>query len=353
MVSQIEGPGLMLSQFIGETAPFNSLEGIARWAHGLGFRGLQVPVHDPGILDVAALAQSAAKARDTVARLAGIGMVISELAAHRAGHLMAVNPAFDQIADAFSPKAHHGNPAGRQADAERTMFLAIQAAKNLGVHKLVTFSGALVWPFFYPWPPPPAGLIERGFDELAARWRPVVEHAADHGVDLLFELHPGEDVHDGVTFAMFLERLQGHSAVKILFDPSHMLVQHMDYLGFIDHWAPRIGGFHVKDAEFIKSAQSGVYGGFAEWRDRPGRFRSPGDGQVDFKGIFSRLAHAGYAGWAVLEWECALKSPEQGAREGAAFIRDHIIQPSSRIFDAALRRPADRALLDSILGIKS
>ena len=107
----------------------------------------------------------------------------------------------------------------------------------------------------------------------------------------------------------------------------------MDYLQFIDIYHDRIRMFHVKDAEFNPTGRAGVYGGYADWIDRPGRFRSLGDGQVDFTGIFSRLTQYGYDGWAVLEWECCLKHPEDGAREGAPFIEAHMIRRPERAFD--------------------
>ena len=93
----------------------------------------------------------------------------------------------------------------------------------------------------------------------------------------------------------------------------NFLLQQLDYLSFIDAYHERIKMFHVKDAEFNPTAKQGVYGGYQSWVERAGRFRSLGDGQVDFKAIFSQFAKYGYSGWAVLEWECALKHPEDGA----------------------------------------
>lgn len=112
-----------------------------------------------------------------------------------------------------------------------------------------------------------------------------------------------------------------------------MLLQQMDYLTFIDIYHARIKAFHVKDAEFRPSGRSGVYGGYQPWINRAGRFRSPGDGQIDFKGIFSKLTQYDYDGWAVLEWECCLKDGDTGASEGSEFIRRHIIPVSGRAFD--------------------
>jgi sugar phosphate isomerase/epimerase len=346
----MRGPGVMLSQMMGDAPPFDSLDGVCAWLAGLGFEGVQVPIHDPRLIDVSAAARDDAYCREFRERLSRHGMEITELAAHRAGQLMAVNPAFAELADAFAALTVRGDPETRAAWAEHQLHEAIEAAARLGLSRVATFSGAFLWPYFYPWPPAPPGLVEAGFGELARRWRPILDHAEEAGVDLCFELHPGEDLHDGVTFDRFLGLVDGHRRARILYDPSHMLLQHMDYLGFIDLYRDRIAAFHVKDAEFVRSPRSGVYGGYQDWVDRPARFRSPGDGQVDFKGVFSRLAAAGYEGWAVLEWECCLKRKEDGAAEGARFIRDHIIRTTDAPFDAALRRPVDPRTAARILG---
>jgi sugar phosphate isomerase/epimerase len=348
----MRGPAVMLSQFMGSAAPFDSLEGVVRWLAGFGYVGVQVPVHDTRLIDLPRAAQDDAYCRDYVARLADMGVEITELAAHRAGQLTAVNPAFTALNDAFAPAALHGDPATREAWARGQLRMAIEAAARLGLQRVATFSGAFVWPYFYPWPPAPPGLIDTAFEELARRWKPLLDQADDAGVDICFELHPGEDLHDGATFDRFLHLLDGHRRARILYDPSHMLLQHMDYLGFIELYADRIAAFHVKDAEFVTSARSGVYGGFQDWAQRPARFRSLGDGQVDFRGVFSRLAAAGYRGWCVLEWECCLKRKEDGAQEGAPFIARHMIATTPQPFDAALRRPMEAEAARRILGIQ-
>jgi sugar phosphate isomerase/epimerase len=347
----IRGPALFLSQFIANEPPFNSLDGLSGFAAELGFKALQVPVHDARVLDLA-------RSGDSVyidglqATLARAGLAISEISASRAGQLLAVNPVYDEVMDALAPREVRGNPALRQAKAESDIRRAIALAARLGVGKVTVFSGGFAWPFFYPFPPAPSGLVERAFAELARRWRPLLDAAAEAGVDLCFELHPGQDLHDGATFERFLALVDHHPRAKILYDPSHMLLQHMDYLGFIDRYHPRIAAFHVKDAEFVTSASRGVYGGYADWIDRPGRFRSVGDGAMDFRGIFDRLTRYGYDGWAVLEWECCLKNAEDGAAEGARFIAEHIIRVAERPFDAGMRASAPPDKLDRMLGLK-
>ena len=176
-------------------------------------------------------------------------------------------------------------------------------------------------------------MIETAFDELARRWLPVLDACDEQDVNLCFEIHPSEDLHDGISFEMFHERVAGHARCGILFDPSHFVLQQLNYLDYLDIYKDHIRMFHVKDAEFNPTGRQGIYGGYQSWVDRAGRFRSLGDGQVDFKSIFSKLTQHGYQGWAALEWECCLKDQEAGAREGAAFIKQHIIPVTDKVFD--------------------
>jgi sugar phosphate isomerase/epimerase len=230
-------------------------------------------------------------------------------------------------------------------------MLAAKASRNLGLTEHATFSGALAWPYVYPWPQRPAGLIEEAFDELARRWTPILDQFEEAGVDLCYEIHPGEDLHDGVTYEMFLERVNDHPRANLLYDPSHFVLQQLDYLAFLDIYHERIRMFHVKDAEFNPTGRQGVYGGYQGWVERAGRFRSLGDGQVDFAAIFSKLAAYDFSGWAVLEWECALKHPEDGAREGAEFIASHIIRVTEKAFDDFAGAQTDTAANRKMLGI--
>lgn len=350
-MNTLRGPGLFLAQFLGPGSRFNTLASIAAWAASLGYRGLQIPTGDPALFDLARAATSPAYCDEVRGILSQNGLEITELSTHLQGQLVAVHPAYDVLFDAFAAPHVRGDPAARQQWAVDQLLLAARASRNLGLATHVTFSGALAWPYFYPWPPRPAGLIEEAFRELASRWRPILDRFDEAGVDLAFEIHPGEDLHDGATFERFLEAVGGHPRCAILFDPSHFVLQQLDYLQFIDLYRDRIKAFHVKDAEFRPNGRSGVYGGYQPWIDRPGRFRSPGDGQVDFGAIFSKLAQYDYAGWAVLEWECALKHPEDGAREGAPFIRDHIIRVTPHAFDDFAASGLDSRQTARILGL--
>ena len=347
----IKGPAIFLAQFAGDEAPFNSFDAICEWVAGMGYKGVQIPSWDGRLFDL----DKAADSQDYCDEISGVakshGLEVTELSTHLQGQLVAVHPAYDAMFDGFAAEHVRGNPKARQEWAVDQVKKAATASRRMGLDRHATFSGALAWPYMYPWPQRPAGLVEDAFDELARRWRPILDHFDECGVDAAYEIHPGEDLHDGVTFEMFLERLDNHPRCNILYDPSHFVLQALDYLDYIDIYKERIRCFHVKDAEFNPTGRQGVYGGYQSWVDRAGRFRSLGDGQVDFRAIFSKMAANDFDGWAVLEWECALKHPEAGAAEGAPFISDHIIRVTERAFDDFAAGSADRELNKRIMGI--
>lgn len=348
----LKGPAIFLAQFAGDDPPFNSLDAIARWAASLGFKGVQIPSWDSRLFDLARAAESRAYCDEVRGTLAQHGLELTELSTHLQGQLVAVHPAYDTAFDGFAPESVRSNPRARQDWAVQQLRFAAKASRNLGLDAHATFSGALAWPFVYPWPQRPTGLVETAFTELAARWRPILDAFEDQGVDVCYEIHPGEDLHDGATFERFLEAVGNHARCNILYDPSHFVLQALDHLAFLDIYHTRIRAFHVKDAEFRPNGRVGVYGGYLPWVDRAGRFRSLGDGQVDFRSVFSKLAQYDFTGWAVLEWECCLKHPEDGAREGAVFIRDHIIRVTEKAFDDFASAGTDEAANRSMLGIR-
>jgi sugar phosphate isomerase/epimerase len=347
----INGPSIHLAQFSDVHPPFNRLASIASWAAGLGFKAVQIPAWDQRLFDIETAAESQTYCDDIAGILGEHGLVVSELTTHILGQLVAVHPAYDMMCDAFVPEELRGNSRKRSEWAIGRIELAAKASRRLGLTEMGTFSGSFLWPYFFPFPQRPADLVEAAFDELTRRWKPVLDACDEEGVNLCYELHPSEDLHDGVSFEMLLERLGGHRRCRLLYDPSHFVLQQLKYLDFIDIYHDRIGMFHVKDAEFNPTGRQGLYGGYRSWIERAGRFRSLGDGQVDFSAIFSKLAQYDFAGWATLEWECCLEDQEDGAREGAAFIRNHTIRVTGKDFDDFAGTPLSQAQMNAILGI--
>jgi sugar phosphate isomerase/epimerase len=333
----IKGPAVFLAQFVDSKAPFNTLEGMCQWAADLGYKGIQIPTWESFLIDLDLAADSKDYCDTLKGTINSYGLEITELSTHLQGQL--------------APKALHGNPKARTEWAIETVKKAATASKHLGLNAHATFSGALLWHTMHPWPQRPKGLVEMGFEELAKRWLPILNHFDAQGVDVCYEIHPGEDLHDGDTFERFLAATGNHKRVNILYDPSHFVLQQLDYITYIDHYHEFIKAFHVKDSEFNPTGKKGAFGGYNDWQDRAGRYRSLGDGQIDFKTIFSKLTQYGCDVWAVMEWECVIKSPEQGAREGAKFIADHIIEATQKTFDDFAGAATDPAQLKQILGL--
>lgn len=347
----IKGPAVFLAQFMDDKEPFNSLDGMCKWASELGYKGIQIPTWESRLIDLNKAATSKTYCDELKSKVQSYGLEITELCTHLQGQLVAVHPAYDLLFDNFAPDNLKNNPKGRTEWAVEQLKNAAKASRNLDINVHGTFSGALLWHTFHPWPQRPPGLVELGFEELAKRWQPILNEFEEQGVDVCYEVHPGEDVHDGDTFERFLEATGNHPRVNILYDPSHFVLQQLDYIEYIDHYHEYIKMFHVKDAEFNPTGKKGVFGGYNNWGDRAGRYRHPGDGQVDFKTIFSKLTQYGCDVWAVMEWECCIKSPEQGAEQGAPFIQDHIIQATEKAFDDFAGSDIDQNRLKQILGI--
>ena len=346
----IKGPGIFLAQFLGDKPPFNDLKSICKWANNIGFLGVQIPTWDARCIDLQKAAESKTYCDELKGLINECGLEITELATHLQGQLVAVHPAYDTLFDSFAPDNLKGNNKARTEWAVQQMKYAAKASQNLGLNACPSFSGSLLWHTFHPWPQRPAGLVEDGFKELAKRWTPILNYFDECSIDVCYEIHPGEDLFDGVTYEMFLENVNQHPRACLLYDPSHFVLQQLNYIEYIDIFHERIKAFHVKDAEFNPTGRQGTFGGYQSWLNRAGRYRSPGDGQVDFKTIFSKLTQYDYAGWAVMEWECCIKHPEDGAKEGAEFIKKNIIRVTDKAFDDFASAGSDEELNKKILG---
>ena len=260
-MTTIKGPAIFLAQFIGDEAPFNSLKSICQWAKSIGFEGVQIPTWDPRMIDLQKAAESKTYADEIKGIVNECGLEITELSTHLQGQLVAVNPAFDTLFDSFAPAEIRGNYNARTEWAVQQLKYGALASKNLGLTAHPTFSGSLLWHTWHPWPQRPAGLVEDGFKELARRWLPILNYFDEQGVDVCYEIHPGEDLFDGITYEMFLDKVNHHPRACLLYDPSHFVLQCLDYIEYIDLYHERIKAFHVKDAEFNPTGRQGTFGG--------------------------------------------------------------------------------------------
>ena len=345
----IKGPGIFLAQFQREEPPFNNLSDITRWAASLGYKGIQIPTGDSRLIDLDKASTSKTYCQDYLGQLKEVGLELTEISGHLQGQVLAMHPAYEEAFQPFYPKGLRDKERTEWATGQLNKI--ITASANLGTRSVPAMSGGFAWHMVYPWPQRPQGMVEEAFSELAARWKPILDKAAENGMVIAYELHPGSDLFDGATYEMFLDQVGQHPAACLLYDPSHFVLQQLDYLQFIELYGERIKSFHVKDAEFHPSGRVGVYSGYQSWTKRAGRFRSLGDGQVDFRRVFTLLTEKDYDGWAVLEWECCIKSPEQGAREGAPFIASHIISATEVAFDDFAGAQTDTARNRRLLGL--
>ena len=350
-MKSIKGPAIFLAQFAGDEAPFNSFPSICRWAADLGYKGVQIPGWDARLIDLKKAAESKTycdELKGSPPRTASRSPSSQPIC--RVSSSRCIRPMTRRSTPLRRRKSAAIRKRGSNGRSNRSFTPRARAATS-GSSAHVTFSGALAWPYLYPWPPRPADLVRAAFEELGRRWRPILDAHEECGVDVCFELHPGEDLFDGTTYERFLDVVGGHKRCCLNYDPSHFVLQQLDYVGFIDVYHERIKAFHVKDAELRSSPKQGVYSGFADWPNRAGRFRSLGDGDVDFGAIFSSLSVYGYDSWAVLEWECAIKNRNDGAREGAPFIAKHLIKVTETTFDDFIDQSADRSAVNRALGL--
>lgn len=356
-------PAVFLAQFRCNQEPWLTAQSCAAWAKANGYGGVQLPGWESGLISLVTAVQSKDYCEnDVMGPFTAEGVAVTHIANHLHGQLVAINPTLAPLFEGFGPKEFAGFPNELSKWAIERMMLTVKAAANCGHKTVFAFPGSFLWPFVYPWPQRPLQLVKAAMKELARRWKPILDLAHSLGIRIAFEIHPGEDIFDGATFEMFLEAVGKHPALAIAYDPSHFVLQGLDYLKFIDDYHNFIAGAHWKDAELVPSGKQGVYSGLQEWAGRAGRFRSLGDGQIDFVEIEKRFHKYGLNLWRVLEWECCIKGRRQGAAEGAkvlqAIIDDQIIPkfadviPHTDVFDAFAGVTISKAMLERCLGFR-
>ncbi len=233
-----------------------------------------------------------------------------------------------------------GDPEGvRQRAAER-MKDAARAAAAFGVPVVTGFTGSPVWHLLYSFPPNDFDAIERGYDEFAERWGPIIDVFDAEGVRFALEVHPTEIAYDFVTTRKALAALGNRPGFGINLDPSHFAHQFLDTAAFAIEFADRVYHVHVKDSRRSLDGKRSILGGHLNFgeAERGWDFVSPGHGDVDFEELFRALNRIGYEGPLSIEWEDSGMDREWGARDALAFVRRTDFAPSAVAFDAAMQR---------------
>ena len=232
-----------------------------------------------------------------------------------------------------------GDPEGvRQRAAERMKDTA-RAAADLGVTVVTGFTGSPVWHLVYSFPPNDFGAIERGYEEFAERWGPIIDVFDAEGVRFALEVHPTEIAYDFVTTEKTLAAVGRRPGFGINFDPSHLAYQFLDSAAFVTEFAARIYHVHVKDSKRRLDGRRSLWASHLNFgeAERGWDFVSPGHGDVDFEELLRALNRIGYEGPLSIEWEDSGMDREWGAQDALAFVRRADFAPSTFVFDEAMR----------------
>ena len=324
--------------FTGQWADL-PLEELAEKAGGWGFDGLELACWGDHFEVGRALAEPGYCA-EKHALLERHGLRCWTLGAHLVGQ--AVCDRIDgRHQGTLSPEIWgDGDPEGVRRRAAEELKDTARAAAAMGVTTVTGFTGSPVWHLLYSFPPNDFDEIERGYEEVAERFGPILDVFDHEGVRFALEVHPTEIAYDFVTTRKLLEALDRREAFGINLDPSHFAHQFLDAAEFAIEFADRIYHVHVKDSKKTLDGRKSILGGHLNFgqRDRGWDFVSPGHGDVDFEALFRALNAIGYTGPLSIEWEDSGMDREWGAQDAIAFVRRTDFAPSAVVFDKAMQR---------------
>ena len=233
-----------------------------------------------------------------------------------------------------------GDPEGVRQRAAAEIIRTGEVAARLGVDTVVGFTGSSIWHVLYSFPPVTREIIDRGYQDFARRWLPILDAFRDLGVKFALEAHPTEIAFDIVTAQRALEAVGHHPAFGFNYDPSHFGYQGVDYIEFLNRFSDRIFHVHIKDVTWAdKPCEAGVFGGHTEFGDprRYWDFVSPGRGKIRFGEIIRALNRIKYSGPLSVEWEDSGMARDHGAKEACEFVRKMDFEPALQSFDDAFK----------------
>jgi sugar phosphate isomerase/epimerase len=324
--------------FTGQWADL-PLESLAASAAEWGFDGLELACWGDHFEVDRALAEPdyVASRRELLDRH---GLVCLALGAHLVGQAVC-DPIDDRHRSILPSEVWgDGEPEGVRRRAAERMKETARAAALLGVTQVNGFTGSSIWHLLYSFPPNDFAAVERGYEDFAERWEPIVDAFDAEGVRFGLEVHPTEIAYDFVTTRRTLEAIGRRPGFGVNLDPSHFAHQHLDAAAFALEFADRIYHVHVKDSRKRLDGRRSILGAHLDFgqEERGWDFVSPGHGDVDFEQFFRALNRIGYTGPLSIEWEDSGMDREWGARDALAFVRRTDFEPSAVAFDAAMRR---------------
>jgi len=228
--------------------------------------------------------------------------------------------------------ALHPDPARARHDREVSRQTVLLAEK-LGVPVVVDFSGCpgdsphSIRPNWVtcPWPPEYLETLQWQWEEVAVPyWIEHAKFAADHGVKIAIEMHPGFLVYNPET--MLRLRSVAGPAIGCNYDPSHMFWQGIDPIAAIRILGDAIFHVHAKDTQIYDRnlPLTGVLDTkpYTDERNRAWIFRTCGYGHGEewWREFVSTLRMFGYDYVLSIEHEDSLLSPSEGLARAAGFL---------------------------------
>ena len=327
-----------ITLFTGQWADL-PVDELAARAAGFGYDGLELACWGDHF-DVAAALADASYVKKHRALLERHGLACFALGAHLVGQAVC-DPIDERHRGILPPEIWgDGEPEGVRRRAAERLADTARAAAAFGVTQVNGFTGSPIWHLLYSFPPNDFAAIDRGYNEVAERFGPVLDAFEREGVRFGLEVHPTEIAYDFVTTRRTLAAFDRRESFGINLDPSHFAPQFLDPAEFAREFADRIYHVHVKDTKRRLDGRRSILGshlGFGD-RDRGWDFVSPGHGDVDFDELFRALNEIGYAGPLSVEWEDSGMDRDWGAAEAARFVRGADFPPSDVAFDAAMQR---------------
>jgi sugar phosphate isomerase/epimerase len=324
--------------FTGQWADL-PLERLAEKASSWGLDGLELACWGDHF-DVARATAEPGYAKGRRELLARHGLECWAIGAHLVGQCVA-DPIDERHRGILPPEVWgDGDPEGVRRRAAERMQDTARAAAQLGVTQVNGFSGSPVWHLLYSFPPNDFTAIDRGYEEFAERWGPIVDVFDAEGVRFGLEVHPVEIAYDFVTTRRTLDAIDRRPGFGINFDPSHFAHQFLDPARFVEEFADRIYHMHVKDSKKRLDGRRSILGSHLNFgeADRGWDFVTPGRGDVDFDEVFRALNRIGYTGPLSIEWEDSGMDREWGVQDAVAFVRRTDFAPSAVAFDEAFGR---------------